>query len=236
MVAAASADPCARWLLQAAEYGAARGYVLTTGGAAITGADDTQNLFHASCAADRAAIVFTAPDATEVRVRWNAAELDLRGEFPGAGHVTQTWTDDARSTHTAEAGAAAASVEFDPATGSWSAEGDPDSLNTLFEPVLAASTVWADANFLVHALTGVWDSGLERDEEALHAALSLALPPMTTQDVDKGGLKKDCGATIGICAVAYFWKPLTGACLAAGAKCLAAFKCWKSDCSGDGKS
>lgn len=233
---AASADPCTDWLAHTADLAAARGYVLTTSAAGLTGTDEAQSTLQASCADDRAALVFTAPDATQVHVQWTAAALELRGEFPDAGRVTQTWTDDTRSLHTAEAGAAAATVEFDPATGNWSADGDPDDLNALFEPVLGASTIWADANYLVHALTGVWDSGLERDEDALYTALSLALPPMAAHDVDKGGLKKDCGATIGICAVAYFWKPLTGACIAAGAKCLAAFKCWKSDCSGDGKS
>ncbi|PCC69015.1 hypothetical protein SAMN02745121_05652 [Nannocystis exedens] len=234
--AAASPDSCAAWLAQWSEHAAARGYVLTPGASGITGLDGVGNTLQADCAADRALMSFAAPDATHVRVEWSAAALTVRGEFPGVGRVDQSWDAAShRLRHTAEVGAAAAAVEFDPATGDWLVDGDPDALNAALEPVLIASTPWRDAYFVIHAITGVWDSGLERDEAGLQAALSLALPPSVCQDVDKGSVKKDCGATIGICAAAYFWKPLTAACLASGAKCLAAFKCWKSDCSGDGK-
>ncbi|MDC0720975.1 hypothetical protein [Nannocystis bainbridge] len=236
--AAASDGFCDAWLAHVSDHAAARGYLLTPTEGGLTGLDGQQNALQAGCAAERAVMTFTGPDAT-VDVTWTATGLVVRGEFLGLGRVEQRWSgveSEQRLRHTAEHDAAAACVEFDPSTGGWSVEGDPDLLNADFAPVLAGSAPWRDAYFVIHAVTGVWDSGLQRDEEALEVASSLALPPNVCHDVDKGGVKKDCGATLGICAVAYFWKPLTGACVAAGAKCLAAFKCWKSDCSGDGKS
>lgn len=234
--AAAATDACEPWLDRVAELGAARGYVVERSPGQLAGRDGAHNSVHAACAADRAELEFVAPDLSRVHVAWSSVALELRGEFAGA-HVEQSWrgnVEEQQIRHRADTGALAASAEFDAASQSWSVDGDLDGVNAWFEPVLAGSTIWRDAYRIVHVLTGVWDAGLQQDESALQIALGLALPPIGTVDIDKGGVKKDCGATIGICAVAYFWKPLTGACVAAGAKCLAAFKCWKSDCSGDG--
>lgn len=240
LTAVAEPAACERLLAELADISTGYGYAITKTAGEVFGLNADESELRARCEVDRAEIEMVGPDGSIVHIEVTARTMNLDGEFPGVGRVSQSWVGDDLATgvvsFAADAGTTAAAAAYDFASGAWTVSGDPDGVNARLEPSLGVSSAWKDAHALLYNFTGVLRSGLEGDEGGLDAMLPLAIPlPGAYQDVDKGDVKKDCGATIGICAVAYFWKPATGACIAAGVKCFSAFKCWRDDCSGDGK-
>lgn len=238
-LAVAAPDRCEALLADLGAVARAHDYRVTTTADTVAGARADATELHARCAHGRAEITLLDRRGTRVRIDWSAHGLHIVGQFPGLGRLGESWLpDDGHVDLRIEADAAGTSAHavFDGDSGAWAVTGDAPAINARFRPYLRTSAAWRDAHALLYGITGVARSGLEGDPDALDAVLDPAIPlPGADRDIDKGSRKKDCGATIGICAVAYFWKPATGACVAAGIKCLSAFKCWKSDCSGDGK-
>lgn len=238
-LAAAAPDRCQALLADLGAVARTHEYVVTTSAGVLSGTRPDATQLQARCTHNRAEVLLFDRTGAKVRIDWSAHGLHIHGQFPALGHLTQSWLpDDGHVDMRVEAEGAGASAYavFDGDSGAWAASGDAPGVNEQFRARLRSSPAWRDAHALLFGTTGVARSGLEGDRDALRAVLDPAIPlPGADRDVDKGSLKKDCGATVGICAVAYFWKPATGACVAAGIKCLSAFKCWKSDCSGDGK-
>jgi len=230
-------------LAQLAAIAARSGFDVTEAPEELVGVGAAESELRAWCDDSAVVLELVSADGSRVDAELSSNGSTLVATFPQLGRVSQhamlDGSDDAgrgRVRFAAEAEDAAAWFELNVPDGTWAADGDAERLNALFRPALAGSAAWRQAHRLMFALTGAGPEEFLTDSSALDIMLTIAIPVGEAQDVDKGSIKKECGSAIGVCTVAYFWKPLTAACVGQGIKCFAAFKCWKSDCSGDGKT
>jgi hypothetical protein len=241
--AAAESGACETMLAHIAAAAAWSGFDVTETPEELVGVGVEESELRARCGDTGVVLELVSADGSRVDAELSSDGSAVVASFPQLGRVSQHTMVDGpddvgggRVRFAAETESSAAWFELDVPSGTWAAEGDAESVNALFQPILAGSTVWKQAHQLMFALTGTWLEDFITDPSSLDSMLDLAIPVGEARDVDKGSIKKECGAAAGVCTVAYFWKPLTAACVGQGIKCFAAFKCWKSDCSGDGKT
>jgi hypothetical protein len=232
--------PCGPVLARLQGAGAALGYSVRDEGSGFTGSRGADRL-DVACSTTEVVIEVVEPAGPLVSVHFARAVgpgyvLELVGQFPGLGHVSQTATVDEKSrgtlTFVADAGDRWAFAEFDLEGERLADGGDPAVVNDRFAPVLSASHSWQDAQKLTLALAGMWGPGAAQPVE-LEVALAVAVPDPRDPRLKKSilGQAMTCGtATLTCTAAAYGFAPAAGSCVNSASACALAVACALVSC------
>ncbi|MBZ5713475.1 hypothetical protein [Nannocystis pusilla] len=224
---------CASVLLRVSDAAARLGYRMEPDTRELVGSRGDTPL-RTTCSAEQLTIELAEAAGPRVTVAASPSGLEVVGEFPGVGTVSQVAVVTAADTPTgflsfaAEAPTASAFVEFD-LTGDVVAEdGDAAAVNDRLEPALAGSRVWKDAHGLTLALAETWSPDDEQLATGMDLVLAVAVPNPRASGVKKSmvGMAMACGKSAVVCTLAATWlPPLAGTCVGDSTTCALAIGC-----------